>query len=221
MTAAEGYTELGMFAEAHEQLDLADARGDFRLEVAIRKLDLFLLEKRWKEAVIYGEILTEFLPEEPEYYMKYATALHALGRTDRAIHVLWLAAYETDPAAQVERDPEYQFRLANYELEAGTREDALLHLENAIALEPKLRSRAWLSPKLRPLIAELPWVPRFVPSQPECVADLPELRERQTRDEPFAEAGEIAEAGFPDAEFGIEFEAQDEGWEEPDFEVPF
>ena len=36
LSAAEGYAELGMFAEAHQQLDLADEYHDFRLEVAIR-----------------------------------------------------------------------------------------------------------------------------------------------------------------------------------------
>ncbi|MGI9241505.1 MAG: tetratricopeptide repeat protein [Verrucomicrobiales bacterium] len=160
LSAAEGYAELGMFAEAHQQLDLADKYHDFRLEVAIRKLDLFLLEGRWNNAAIYGEILTDFLPEDQAPLMKYAAALHELGQTDRAIYVLSLAPEEA------ERDPNYQFRLAGYEMEAGSRDDALLHLENAIALEPKMRARAWADPRLRTLIAELPWESRFVYAHP-------------------------------------------------------
>ena len=188
LSAAEGYAELGMFAEAHQQLDLADEYHDFRLEVAVRKLDLFVLEKRWKDAVIFGEILTEFLPEEQAPLMKYATALHELGHTDRAIHALSLAADE------FECDPEYQFRLAGYEIEAGSRTDALRHLENAIALDPKVRTRAWVDPILRPLIAELPWEPRFVHSHPESM----ELRGVDPSDSTTSTAGK---SGFWNVEF--------------------
>ena len=147
-----------------------------------------MLVKRWKDAVILGEILTEFLPEEQAPLMKYATALHELGHTDRAIHALWLAADE------FECDPEYQFRLAGYEIEAGSRTDALRHLENAIALDPKVRTRAWVDPILRPLIAELPWEPRFVHSHPESM----ELRGVDPSDSTTSTAGK---SGFWNVEF--------------------
>ncbi|MFT4548292.1 MAG: tetratricopeptide (TPR) repeat protein [Pseudoalteromonas tetraodonis] len=161
LSAAEGYTELGMYAEAHRELDLADQHSEFRLDVAKRKLNLYLMEERWKDAAIYGEIMTEFDPDEPSHFMKYATALHGLGRTDTAIYALSLAP------SKAERDPNYQFRLAAYELEAGFREEALYHLENALALNPELKKTALLDPELADLVLEVPPIPRFVASEPE------------------------------------------------------
>ena len=160
LSAAEGYAQLKMYDEAHCELDEVDQHGGFCVEVAIRKLDLYLAESKWKEAAIYGEILTEFLPDEPTHFMKYAKALEELGRTDTAIYVLSLAPQE------LENDPEFQYRMATYELDSGTREEALIHLENAIALDPNMRKRAWMEAKFRTLMAELPWEPRFVSSQP-------------------------------------------------------
>lgn len=186
LSAAEGYTELGMFAEAHRELNLVDQHEEFRLEVAIRKLDLFLAEKRWKDAAIYGEILTEFDEEEPAHFMKYATALHELGRADTAIYVLSLAP------SKLERDPEFHWRLAGYELEAGTSEEALFHLENAIALDPELRHTARHDPQLKALVNEVPEAPRFIPSQPEYE---PEPGERDNRDDGAGD-GEVAASEF-------------------------
>jgi tetratricopeptide (TPR) repeat protein len=160
LIAAEGYTELGMYAEAHQELDLADQHEQFRMEVAARRLDVFLAQERWKDAAIYGEIMTEFFPDEPEHFMKYATALHELGQTGTAIYALSLAP------ADLERDPDYQFRLAGYELVAGTREEALFHLENAIALDSDRRESARRDPQLMALVDEVPDEPRFIPSQP-------------------------------------------------------
>ena len=165
LSAAEGYAELGMYAEAHRELDLADQHSEFRLDVAKQKLNLYIAEERWTDAAIYGEIMTEFDPDEPSHFMKYATALHGLGKTDTAIYALSLAP------SKAERDPNYQFRLATYELEAGFCEEALYHLENAIALNPELKQTALLDPDLADLVLEVPPIPRFIASEPEYDPD--------------------------------------------------
>jgi len=216
-SVAEGYAELGMYAEAHEELDLADQETGFRLlEVAVRKLDLFLAEGRWKDAAIYGEILTEFDPDEPAHFMKFATALHETGRTDTAIHALSLAP------PKLERDPEYQYRLAGYELAAGTREDALFHLENAFALKPELRATALADPNLNSLVAEIPAKPRFIPSTPEYEYAPGDTDEDEDEDED-EEDWEVAEWEVEDkpASFECDPTAKPDFESDSDFECPF
>ena len=85
--AAEGYAAIKMFREAHHQLDLADQLSEWRMTVALMRLDLFVKEHRWDEASIYGELMCELDPDEPDHFKKYATALHARGESDQA---LWL-----------------------------------------------------------------------------------------------------------------------------------
>ncbi|MEM7383735.1 MAG: hypothetical protein AAF514_02215 [Verrucomicrobiota bacterium] len=127
--AAEGYMTLGMMAEAHAELDAADAIPDCRMAVAILKLDCLIVEKRWKEAAIYGEALCDLDPDTPDYFLKYAKALTGLGQLEQAAFVL-----ETGPEA-IQLLPDFHYHVGRFEAEKGNAWNALHHIEMALAIQ--------------------------------------------------------------------------------------
>lgn len=150
LIAAEGFFDLGMYAEAHEQLELADKDPDLRMAVAARQLDLYIAEERWEDAVILGEVLADLDPENGDYSLQWARALHAQGKSEAALEVLGEAFCE------LEHDPEYRYYTALYSAVVGQSRKALYNLGQAIAMDSDWLKVALTEPELKDLVEKLP-----------------------------------------------------------------
>jgi hypothetical protein len=148
--AAEGYAAISMFSEAHHQLDLAEMMPEWRITVAAMKLDLFMREHCWAEAAIYGALMCDLMPDNPDHFKKYATAMQALGKKDEALCLL------RQHAETFHWDPEYHYCLGKLEVTAGAEEPALYHISQAIASNSIFRKVALCDPELVTIWDKLP-----------------------------------------------------------------
>lgn len=86
--AAQGYVELGLFADAREELG-ALPEGLFDRSDVIEITVLCLMgEHRWEEALADARRLCVAEPEEPGGFIHAAYCLHEMGRTRDAVDVL-------------------------------------------------------------------------------------------------------------------------------------
>ena len=149
LIAAEGFLQLRMFDEALCELDLADKEPQLRMAVAGIKLDLYLAKEDWKTAASYGGALADLDPEYSPYTYKWAKALHALGRTERALAVI------EDLDEDYEHDPEFRYESAFYSAACGQIESAIVHLGQAVAMDSSNRQKAAEEPLLRDLLDKI------------------------------------------------------------------
>lgn len=136
LLAAEGYFELEMYEDALEELQTADFLPENRMEVTAMKLSIFIAQKRWKEALPYGEALCDLDPEEPQYFIQYAYVLRELNRVDDARRVL------LDGPEELEQSALFYYNLACYEALLGEGQVALSTLQRAFHLDPDLKKTA-------------------------------------------------------------------------------
>lgn len=145
ISAAQGYSELGMPREALTELDGLDARTRDRPEILEMRLLILVQEKRWKPALAAGRRLCKAAPENGAGFIHVAFCLHELGRTDEAKTTL-LAG----PASLMD-EPTYHYNLACYECALGNLESAQAHLETSFGMDAKFRDFAQADPDLLPL----------------------------------------------------------------------
>ena len=86
--SAQGYYELGMQAEAWEELDAVEAEHGDEPAVIQMRLLLLLKERRWEEALAGSERLIEADEKCAMGYIHAAYCLHEMGRTPKAKELL-------------------------------------------------------------------------------------------------------------------------------------
>lgn len=150
LRAAEGYFELEMYEESLEELEIADETPENAMEVTIRRLEVFLAQKRWLEALPYGEALCDLDPEEANYFIQYAYALRELDRIEEAREVL------VNGPEKLEELGIYHYNLGCYDALLGDVAAALSHLASSFTLDPSLRMAAKTDPDLDAIRNELP-----------------------------------------------------------------
>ena len=147
LEAAEGWLGLGSWREAGEELD--QIQPQFRAHPSVLEMRYKILAeaKRWEEAAAVARAVRQLLPDQPWGYFYSAFALHELKRTQEAYDTL-KPATEKFPEEQIMR-----YNLGCYACQLGKLEEAMLHLQQAQALDGKrdIRQLALDDPDFKPL----------------------------------------------------------------------
>jgi len=143
--AAQGYSELGMFDEAIDELDSLPEETARNSTVIELRTVILMQAKRWKPALAAGRELCRAEPEKTSGFIHTAFCLHELGRTAEARDLL-LAGPDV-----LHAEPTYHYNLACYECALGHLDLARMHLEKSIELDKKMRDFAATDPDLAAL----------------------------------------------------------------------
>jgi tetratricopeptide (TPR) repeat protein len=149
LLAAQGYCELGMFADALAELEtLPKALLDHPMVVEAR-LIVLMTARRWAEALAAAVELTKLIPGKNIGYIHTAYCQHELGQTAQARDTL-LGGPESLHSEAV-----YHYNLACYECRLGNHDLARAHLDKSFALDKSFRELAKNDTDLTPLHEEL------------------------------------------------------------------
>lgn len=150
LLAAEGYFELEMYEDALDELETADANPKNSLAVSAMKLSILIAQKRWEDALPYGEALCDLDPEEPQYFIQYAYVLREVGKIEDARCVL------LDGPDELEQSGLFYYNLACYEALLGEGSTALATIQRAFHLDRDLITTALADPDLESIRDRLP-----------------------------------------------------------------
>jgi len=148
LLAAQGYCELGMFADSLAELESMPGNVQKHPAVVEAKLIVLMQAQRWKEALRVGQQLTKLAPDRNIGYIHTAYCLHEIGNTEKALKTL-LSGPDT-----LQSEPVFHYNLACYECRLGNHDVARAHLEKSVQLDKKFRDYAKSDPDLAPLHAE-------------------------------------------------------------------
>ena len=152
IVAAQGYVELGLYAEAREELSHLPETALDRVDVIELRLLCLMGNHHWEEALALTYRLCAAEPNEPGGFIHAAYCLHELGRTTEALDML-----AKGPAA-LRTKPVYYYNLGCYLAKLGQDEKALQLLSQAFEMDGSLRSHARKDPDLDCLREKLPQV---------------------------------------------------------------
>lgn len=145
ISAAQGYSELGMHDDAVSELDAVESGDAGRMEVLETRLLVLMHAKRWKDALAVSRKICRADPEAASGFIHTAFCLHEMGRTGDAKNIL----LEGPPALL--KEPTYHYNLACYEAKLGNFAEAHAHLEASFSLDKKFREFARADPDLEPI----------------------------------------------------------------------
>jgi predicted Zn-dependent protease len=143
LRAAQGYSELGMCADALTELDAIDPNLQDRPDILETRVLVLLKARRWSDALESSRRLCKLTPNANGGYIHAAYCLHELGRTEEARAVLL-----SGPPA-LTQEPTYHYNLACYESVLGNMEAAQAHLDTSISIDRKFREFARTDPDLK------------------------------------------------------------------------
>ena len=136
ISAVQGYIELGMFADACDELAAIDAQERDCPEVLACRAAIHCGRKEWPLMEITARRLVAEQPSEPQWHISWAHAARHGESIEAARRILLTA---------VERLPEVaalQYNLACYECLLGELDVAKARLRHAFKLDAKLRQYA-------------------------------------------------------------------------------
>ncbi|MFC7337291.1 tetratricopeptide repeat protein [Haloferula chungangensis] len=131
--AVQGYTELGLFDVALEELGLIDQDLDI---ANILRCDLFSRQSRWAEMGELAKRLARSDPDSPQWWISWAYAVRRLETIDAAREIL-IEARKSHP-----KEPIIIYNLACYASVSGELEEARQLLDQAIALDKTCQEMA-------------------------------------------------------------------------------
>ncbi len=143
--AADGYLYLGMPDEALGELLIVPVPEQTDPSVLLAKVRVLLHLKRWGEAEELTVLGTSHHPDEEEFTVQRAFALHQLDKGDQAVEVL-LAAPEW-----IRRTGILHYNLACYEARLGDLTTARQCIKAAIQLNAAMKKNARVDPDLQAL----------------------------------------------------------------------
>jgi len=143
--AADGYLFLGLPDEALRALHLIPTLELADASVMLARVRVLLHLKRWDAAeTLSGRGTTEH-PQEEEFTVQRAFALHQLNKGDRAVQVLLSAP------AWIRRTGILHYNLACYEARLGDLSTAKQCIRAAIQLNAAMKKNARIDPDLQSL----------------------------------------------------------------------
>jgi predicted Zn-dependent protease len=145
ISAAQGYSELGMHDDAIAEMDTISPEASERPEVVEMRLLILMHAKRWKEALASSRKLCKASPESPSGFIHSAFCLHELGRTKEAKEIL------LGGPPSLLKEPTYHYNLACYEARLGNFAEAHAHLETSFTMDRKFREFAKTDSDLEPV----------------------------------------------------------------------
>src|SRR3954451_9851608 len=91
LNAADGYLYFGMFDEALQELESIDAAERDEAAVLLARIRLLLHKKQWRCAEQLSQRGVGLHPEEGEFTVQQAFALHQMRKGEKAMEVLLAA----------------------------------------------------------------------------------------------------------------------------------
>jgi predicted Zn-dependent protease len=143
--AADGYLYLGLADEAFGELQTIPGMETANASVMLAKVRVLLHLKRWDEAEQLSSQGTIHHPNEEEFTVQRAFALHQLNEGDKAVEVL-LSAPEW-----IRRTGILHYNLACYEARLGDLSTARQCIKAAIQLNAAMKKNARIDPDLQSL----------------------------------------------------------------------
>lgn len=143
--AADGYLYLGMPVEALEELGNVPDSERVDSSVMLAKVRVLLHLKEWRNAEALSLEGSVHHPQEEEFTVQRAFALHQLNKGDEAVEVL-LAAPEW-----IRRTGILHYNLACYEARLGNLSTAKQCIRAAIQLNAAMKKNARIDPDLQAL----------------------------------------------------------------------
>lgn len=134
--AAQGYVELGLFAEAEAELSPLPAAMRERVDVIEIILLCLMGGRRWEEALALASELCRQEPGEPGGFIHAAFCLHELGKTEEAVEVL------SNGPASLRTKAVYYYNIGCYHARLGHYDQSLTYLERAFEMDGDLRRHA-------------------------------------------------------------------------------
>jgi len=146
---AEGYLELGMFADAEAELEKIAPDFQGQPEVLVVRLGLFQETQRWAAMQSVARKLAELDPTDPQWAIAWAYATRRAESIELARLIL-MDALERNPLEAL-----IHYNLACYDCVAQNLESAKEFLARAFKLAPQMRQMALTDPDLEPLRSSL------------------------------------------------------------------
>jgi tetratricopeptide (TPR) repeat protein len=147
--AAVGYVELGMFLEAHAELDKIDPFCRAAPKVLAVRLEIYAGLEKWELMQVVAEKLANYDPAEAQWRISFAYATRRVESIEKAREIL-LNALGSHP-----EEPTIRYNLACYECQLGNLSAAKQHLTEATKADQKFKLMALTDPDLEPLWAEI------------------------------------------------------------------
>ena len=129
LLAAQGYLDLGLPSEAHEELEEIVPEMRHLSEVLALKVTIFEVLQKWALLEVCAKALSERQPDEPRWFLAWATAVRHERSLKDGLEILVRAATRFPEEAQV------FYRLACYQVELGYLNAARGRLADAIRLD--------------------------------------------------------------------------------------
>jgi tetratricopeptide (TPR) repeat protein len=145
LQAADGYLYLAMAEEALGELDTIDASEQNKPSVLLARIRVLLHLRQWAEAETLSSRAALAHPDEDEFTVQHAFALHQLEKGDKAIEVL-LSAPEW-----IRRTGILHYNLACYEARLGDLKTARQCIDAAIQMNAAMKKNARVDPDLQGL----------------------------------------------------------------------
>lgn len=145
LTAAQGYLELDMPAEALDELLALPSEIVRRWEIQQLLLIVLMRLRKWPEAVDVCDFMRQKFPAQSVGFIHGAFCLHELGRTTEARDLLL-----SGPPALL-REPTYHYNLGCYAAVLGQPDEALQHLRTSFAMDKSFIEIARRDPDLKNL----------------------------------------------------------------------
>lgn len=140
--AAQGYVELGLFAEARDELSVLPEILHERTDVIEVTVLCLMGEHRWEEALAFARRLCVTEPEEPGGFIHAAYCLHEMGRTREAVDVL------VRGPASLQGKAVFFYNMGCYRARLGEMDAAVEMLQKAFSKDESLRRSARRDPDL-------------------------------------------------------------------------
>lgn len=145
LEAVDGYLSLGMPEEALKELNEAKIHDQFETATLRSRIRVLLHLKRWKDAEALSKRGISLHPEENEFMVQRAFALHQLKRGDEAAGVILSAP------PWIRQTGILHYNLACYEAKLGDIALARQCLQAALELNSGFKNNVRTDPDLRQL----------------------------------------------------------------------
>lgn len=152
LSYANGYRQLGMFSDAHQELAKIDPEYSGLKEVVVSNLAICSDEQDWERVSYLGKGLVEQFPDEVEWWIQWAYALRRCNSVDAAREVLEDALHRFPKEACI------YYNLGCYACVDGDLDRAKIWLSQAIALEKDYKLMAMEDEDLVELVD---WISEF------------------------------------------------------------
>lgn len=145
LNAADGYLYFGLMNEALEELESIEPAERDEPAVLLARIRLLLHKKHWRLAELLSERGIVLHPEEGEFTVQRAFALHQMQKADKAAEVLMSAP------DWIRRTGILHYNLACYEARLGDLSAARECIDAAIQINEGIKKSARLDPDLQAL----------------------------------------------------------------------